>query len=169
MNPKILQRQFEIELYGKITIGQICKERFPFLEQSDRIAIGNICKDELPKKSRKKVKVPGKNYMATLYVGSEVWQVEQIIIRYIEDSNCEYGQGVPLWSLSQTTLRDYDCVFGFVIAAHDEKSARKMAGVECGDEGMFAWTDDTKSSCKQLAPSSTKPYPTIVCRDFNAG
>ena len=169
MNPKILQRQFEIELYGKLTIGQICKERFPFLEQSDRIAIGNICKDELPKKSRKKVKVPGKNYMATLYVGSEVWQVEQIIIRYIEDSNCEYGQGVPLWSLSQTTLRDYDCVFGFVIAARDEKSARKMAGVECGDEGMFAWTDDTKSSCKQLAPSSTKPYPTIVCRDFNAG
>ena len=169
MNPKILQRQFEIELYGKITIGQICKERFPFLEQSDRIAIGNICKDELPKKSRKKVKVPGKNYMATLYVGSEVWQVEQIIIRYIEDSNCEYGQGVPLWSLNQTTLRDYDCVFGFVIAARDEKSARKMAGVECGDEGMFAWTDDTKSSCKQLAPSSTKPYPTIVCRDFNAG
>ena len=161
--------EYLIDFYTEKTIGQICEERFPFLKQSDRIAIGNICKDELPKKPRKKVKVPGKNYKATLYEEFEVWRVEQIIIRYIEDSNCEYGQGVPLWSLNQTTLRDYDCVFGFVIAARDEKSARKMAGVNCGDEGENVWLHYSKSSCKQLAPSSTKPYPTIVCRDFNAG
>ena len=169
MDPKVLQRQFEIELYGKKTIGLICEKRFPFLGQSDQIAIGNICKDELPKRPRKKVVVPGKSYKATLYVGFEVLQVEEIIIRYIDDSNCEYGQGLPLWSLSQTTLRDYDCVFGFVIAAHDKKWAREMAASMCGDEGRDVWTYDICSSCKQLAPSSTKPYPTIICRDFNAG
>ena len=169
MNPRDLQRQFEIKLYGKMTIGQICKERFPFLEQSDRIDIGNICKGELPKRAREKVVVPGKNYKATQYEGSEVLRVEEIIIRYINDSNCECGQGLPLWSLRQETERDYDCVFGFVIAAPNEEWAREMSGAECGYEGNDVWTDDTKSSCEQLAPSSTKPYPTIICRDFNAG
>ena len=167
MNPKVLQRHFEIELYGTKTIGQICEKRFPFLGQSDLIAIGHICKYELPKRPRKKVFVPGKTYKATQYEGSEVLRVEEIIIRYINDSNCECGQGLPLWSLRQSTLHDYDCVFGFVIAANDEMEAREMAGVECGVEGYDVWLDD--SNCKQLAPSSTKPYPTIICRDFNAG
>ncbi len=122
MNPKVLQRHFEIELYGTKTIGQICKERFPFLGQSDRIDIGNICKGELPKRAREKVVVPGKNYKATQYEGSEVLRVEEIIIRYITNSECENSQGLPIWSLRQETESDYDCAYGFVIANHMDLS-----------------------------------------------
>ena len=59
----------------------------------------------------------------------------------------------------------YDCYFGFVICAENEKQARSLANARAADEGKV-WDNPKYVSCKELVPSNT---PGIVMSDFNAG
>lgn len=66
---------------------------------------------------------------------------------------------MKLWVLTKLTEEpicnyseepEYDCVDNFVIRAKNEKSARKIAALHCGDEGGEIWRDPQKSDCNQL-------------------
>ena len=57
----------------------------------------------------------------------------------------------------------YDCAFGFVVRAADERAARKIAAQECGAEGDRAWLNEKRSSCIELLPEGE---PGLILRDF---
>lgn len=62
--------------------------------------------------------------------------------------------------------REYDTAAAFIVRAKNVKSARIMAGLEAGDEGMGAWHNPKLTSCKILKDSGKEQ---IILRDFNAG
>ena len=64
----------------------------------------------------------------------------------------------------------YDCYYGFVVRAVDEKAAREMVPV--GDEGAGwrnfgnPWLDELLTSCVEL---TVHGKPEVVLSDFSAG
>ena len=70
----------------------------------------------------------------------------------------------------------YDEYYGFVIAAKDSKSARKIAQENGADETRISyeekkpfWTEAKKVSCKMIAGQSTFGKEQVVLSDFMAG
>jgi hypothetical protein len=58
----------------------------------------------------------------------------------------------------------YDRVFGFVVCAIDEQTARTLAASDAENEGSDAWIDPAMSSCTELLPGEEG----IILRDFAA-
>ena len=73
---------------------------------------------------------------------------------------------MPIYRLSRAAPIGYDEAAGFVISAPDEKTARYMAAMQCGDEGGKTWLSPALSFCVEV--ESIKPYA-IILRDFRAG
>lgn len=59
----------------------------------------------------------------------------------------------------------YDKASGFIVRAKDAKSARRIAGLEAGDEGYEVWLNPKKTSCKVLTVVGKQK---VILRDFNA-
>ena len=71
----------------------------------------------------------------------------------------------------------YDKAFGFIIAAPDEETARKLANDNGGDEtgkisraiyrtGGDAWLDGNLSVCRELVAEGDEAY--VIMQDFAA-
>lgn len=77
------------------------------------------------------------------------------------------GHNRKVWS--------WDCAYGFVVRAEDERSAREFVARSrerddwentTGDEGPEVWRDVTLTSCVELTGEGE---PEIILRDFVAG
>lgn len=85
-----------------------------------------------------------------------------------EDATAMYrGYSRKVWS--------WDCAYGFVVRAEDERSARELVATardrddwRCttGDESPEAWRDAALTSCDELTGEGG---PEIIIRDFVAG
>ena len=66
---------------------------------------------------------------------------------------------------------DYDDAAGFVVAAIDEESARRMIADSgrYGGEGAGPWLDSRLSTALMLGRSLPGDEPRIILRDFRAG
>jgi hypothetical protein len=82
------------------------------------------------------------------------------ILRPIDDQTrvTINGREVPQWT--------WDCAYGFVVRATDEKEAREQAYHEAGDEGGDVWLNEGLTSCK---PLSTRGEAGVLLRDFLTG
>ena len=58
----------------------------------------------------------------------------------------------------------FDRMFGFVLWAESESSARRLASEEAGDEGASAWLSPQNSSCVELLAACSEG---VVMRDYN--
>lgn len=56
----------------------------------------------------------------------------------------------------------YDKIFGFVVVAENEKNARKLASMQCGDEGPGVWLRSEYTSCK-IVPTDKEE---VILRDL---
>ncbi len=96
--------------------------------------------------------------------GMKLWILRPIT----DDAKAMYrGQTRKIWS--------WDCAYGFVVRAEDERSAREFVARSrdrddwentTGDEGPEAWRDVTLTSCVELTGEGG---PEIILRDFVAG
>lgn len=61
----------------------------------------------------------------------------------------------------------WDCNWGHIIYAENEKQARELAGNNCMGEGTKVWLDSNITSCEELIPTGNNPK--IILTDFRAG
>lgn len=71
-----------------------------------------------------------------------------------------------LYLLQLTEDAGYDAVFGFVIRAPSEESARMQASANAKEEGIAVWLTPDLSTC---TPVTTEGPIGIILRDFHAG
>lgn len=70
----------------------------------------------------------------------------------------KYGSDTPWAGI-------YDMANGFVVMAENEYNARRLASLECGDEGEDAWLLAEHSYCEEVTGNDEQ----IILRSFHAG
>ena len=73
---------------------------------------------------------------------------------------------MKLYLLKRRNGCGYDETAGFVVRARSFANARKVAGLEAGDEGGNTWRSSATSSCELIR---TEGKEEVILRDFNAG
>jgi hypothetical protein len=58
----------------------------------------------------------------------------------------------------------YDRMFGFVVRAKDERTARRLASSRAGDEGPEAWLAADHSTCVEVKPDGPEE---VLMEDYN--
>jgi hypothetical protein len=74
---------------------------------------------------------------------------------------------MKLWLLrpvNETVEPWFDRMFGFVIRAKDELTARRLASSRAGDEGPEAWLLPASSTCAELGVDGPEE---IIMEDYN--